>query len=295
MTDNARNTSTEQEKPEPKYRKRLNNEQLEILDILSVFRFASSEQLARFQEKPNAKAIQKRLTILEDQELIAKRYDKSYKLRGKPAAYYLTPKGARTLTKLTTHPANEPINTKSLYRNKDVSENFIEHSRNILSAYLALRAVYGNKLDFFTRSDLSYEHYDYYPQPLPDAHIRIATTKGDRNFFLDIYEDHQPFFVMVRRIKRYLDYAQSGDWNEGALPTVLMVVQRKSVHKRLRKRITYELRESYEELTFATARLDYILDREYKGEAWLPIDEDGDDPDEPVQARTLTGLPLADR
>ncbi len=62
------------------------------------------------------------------------------------------------------------------------------------------------------------------------------------------------------------------------------------MHKRLRKRIAYELRESYEELTFATARLERILNPDYKGKVWFPIDEDGDDPDEPLKAAILTKL-----
>jgi hypothetical protein len=78
------------------------------------------------------------------------------------------------------------------------------------------------------------------------------------------------------------------------LPTVLLVVQNKSVHKRLRKRLAKELRESYEELIFATTRLEHILNLDYKGKVWFPIDEDGDDPDEPLKPVTLTRLPQAD-
>jgi len=62
------------------------------------------------------------------------------------------------------------------------------------------------------------------------------------------------------------------------------------IHKRLRKRLAKELRESYEEVTFATARLQHILNTEYKGRVWFPIDEDGDDPDEPREAVGLVKL-----
>ena len=111
-------------------------------------------------------------------------------------------------------------------------------------------------------------------------------------FFLDIFEDTQPFFVLIRRIKKYLDYAGSGDWATYSddLPTILLIVQNKSVHKRLRKRIAYELRESYEELTFATTKLEHILNPDYKGKVWLPIDEDGDYPDEPVEPKSLSSI-----
>lgn len=277
-------------KPEPKYRKKLNHEQLAVLNLLYAFRFASNEQVAKYQEKPNNKHVQKRLKILEDQGFIAKRYDKSYKLKGKPAAYYLLPKGARALVALDDRGEDEPINIKRIYKDKDVSEGFIQHCLNLLSVYLSLDSLYGNKLDFFTKSDLKYEQFEFYPQPLPDAHFRISTKNSDESVFLDIFEDSQPFFVLIRRIKKYLEYAGSGEWPEEGMPTILIVVENKSVHKRLRKRITKELRDSYEEVAFATTQLDYLLDAEYKGKVWLPIDENGDDVEEPREAVRLNSL-----
>lgn len=284
------NRITNPDKSEPKYRKKLNEEQLAVLNLLYIFRFASSEQIAKYSDKKNSKHVQKRLKVLEDQGYIAKRYDKSYKLKGKPAAYYLLPKGARALIRLDDREEDEPINVKRIYKDKDVSEGFIQHCLNLLSAYLALDTLYGNRLDFFTKSDLKYEKYEFYPQPLPDAHIRLKTSEGKKEFFLDIFEDNQPFFVLIRRIKKYLEYTGSGDWPEETLPTILMIVENKSVHKRLRKRLAKELRESYEEVCFATVRLEYILNRENKGKAWLIIDEAGDNPDEPVKPVALSRL-----
>ncbi len=287
-------------KSEPKYRKKLNQEQLAVLNLLYTFKFASSEQVARYSGKKNSKHVQKRLKILEDQELIAKRYDKSYKLKGKSAAYYLTPKGARALIQYDPPEDDEPVNIKRIYKDKDVSENFIQHSINILSIYLQLDDLYDDKLRFFTKTLLSYEKYEYFPQPLPDAFISVrggVQGKGKaRRFFLSVFEDNEPFFVLIRGIKKYLEYAGSGEWaaTEIDLPTILMVVEDKSVHKQLRKRIAKELRDSYKEVAFATTRLDYLLDAEYKGKVWFPIDEDGDDPEEPVTSITLTRLPRTD-
>lgn len=295
MTDHTLSTNTELNKPEPKYRKKLNEEQVEVLQLLWRFRFASNEQIAKYQQKPNSKAVQKRLKILEDQDLIAKRYDKSYKLQGKPAAYYLTPNGARMLAMHKPRKEDEPINIKRLYKDKEAGEGFIEHCKNVLGVYLALKDTYPNKFYYLTKSRLSYEKYDFFPSPLQDACICVKTSKGDRYFFLDIFEDSQPFFVLIRRIKKYLEYAGSGEWarydEDGGLPTILLVVQNKSVHKRLRKRIAKELRDSYEEVCFATGRLEYILSPENKGKVWLPIDEYGDDPIRPV---VLTKLPQAE-
>jgi len=298
MTETTPITTTEQNKPEPKYRKKLNEEQVEVLQMLYRFRFASSEQIAQLQSKPSAKAIQKRLKILEDQDLIAKRYDKSYKLQGKPAAYYLTPKGARAFAANVERKPDEPLNMKRLYSSKDASEGFITHCRNVLSIYLALKALHPKQgeLIYFTKNQLNYEKYDFFPRPLQDVYVHIRKGQADRHFLLDIVEDTQPFFVLIRRIKKYLDYAGSGDWDAHCDEpiTILLVVQHKSVHKRLRKRLAYELRQSYEDLKFATTRLEHILEPKYKGKVWFPVDEEGDDPDEPTKPRTLTRLPLED-
>jgi len=268
-------------KPEPKYRKKLNQEQLAVLNLLYTFRFASSEQVAKYSDKKSSKHVQKRLKILEDQAYIAKHYDKSYKLKGKPAAYYLLPKGARALAQLDNRKKDEPINIKRIYKDKDVSEGFIQHCLNLLGIYLELYAVYSKRLGFYTKSDLKYEQFDFYPQPLPDAQIHISAGDNGKNFFLDIFEDGQPFFVLIRRIKKYLEYAGSGDWPEKTLPTILMVIENKSMHKRLRKRIAKELRNSYKEAVFATTRLEYVLDSKYEDEIWFLINMSGDDTDGP--------------
>jgi DNA-binding MarR family transcriptional regulator len=273
---------------EVKYRKALNKQQLLVLSLIYKFRFSSNAQIAKYLGKKNSKYVQKRLKILEDQGLIAKRYDKSYKLKGKPAAYYLLPKGARALAEFNDRDQNQPINVASIYKDKAVSEGFITHCTNTLSAYLALIEVYGPKLEFFTKSDLKYEQFEYYPQPLPDAHIRLQSNKGTKQFFLDIFEDSQPFFVLIRRLKQYLDYSGSGDWPNDELPTILVVVESNTAHKRLRKRIARELRDSYEEMHFATSTLPQLREgTEKQGEVWLVSNEETEDSNELASLRSL--------
>ena len=284
-------------KPEPKYRKTLNSDQLAVLELLYKFRFASSQQVASFAEKKSSKDVQKRLRILEEQGLIAKRYDKTYKLKGKPAAYYLLPIGARRLALLAPRKADEPINLKRIYKDKAVSENFIVHCLNVTSAYLQLRALHGDKLRFFTHSQVGFEKYEHFPQPLPDAYIRLKTSLGESHFFLEIYEDTQPYFVLLRRVKKYLAYADEGEWEAATytdLPVVLMATETSSMQKRLRKRIAKEMSETYDEMSFATTTLPHLLNSEpAKGKVWTAIDEEGDDEDEPRRPQGLGALSQA--
>jgi hypothetical protein len=150
------------------------------------------------------------------------------------------------------------------------------------------------KFEYFTKAQLSFEHYDQFPSPLQDAYIHIKTSTGTKHFFLDIFADSEPFFMLIRRIKNYLKYTGSGDWvtdtTNDTSPIILLVVESESVHKRLRKRIAYELNESFENLEFATTRLEYVTKRHDTGKVWYPIDEDGDDPDEQIQPKTLLQL-----
>lgn len=230
---------------EPKYRRPLNNDQLLVLRLLFNFRFGSSDFIASYFNKPSGKYVQKRLNILEDQGYIARHYDKSYKLQGKPAAYYLLPKAAKLLQKhIKDFITDQSI--KNRYKDKVASERFINHSLGIFRTYLQLQAIYGNSLLFFTKSNLNLEKYDFFPKWLPDSYLSLkGGAKGtgkQHQFFLDLFEETTPFFVLIRRIKNYLSYDQSGEWG-GDLPIILMITETTSTQKRLRRRITKELRE----------------------------------------------------
>lgn len=258
--------------PTPKYRKQLNDNQVKVLKLLFKFRFGSGELLAQSFGKQRSTDIYRRLRILEDQGLIAKRYEPSYRLLGKPAAYYLLPAGARALQE--RDPKAE-FNIKTIYKDKTVSEQFIRYCLDIFAVYSQMQAKYGGKLKFFTKSQFA--KYDYFPKKLPDAYIRLKNSRGEKDFFLDIYHDDQPFFTALRRVKQYIDYSEEADWSvtESDFPTVLAVCESVSLQKRLRKRIVKLVDDSWEEdMRFAlTTNADLASG---KNAIWQPAD----DPDE---------------
>ena len=114
------------------HHRRLNSKQMSILNFIYLFRFVSSKQLARYFKQINVRLIQKQLKTLTDQRLIARQYDKTYRLRGKPAAYYLLPSGAKVLRSQKSQNPDEPIDLKRVYREKSISEQFIEHCSHIV-------------------------------------------------------------------------------------------------------------------------------------------------------------------
>jgi DNA-binding HxlR family transcriptional regulator len=258
---------------EPKYRRPLNPEQLAVLDWLYKVRFSSSKQIAKYLLKPNQKTIQNKLQILEERGFISKHYDKSYKLAGRPAEYFLTPQGARQLPADST---NEWA-IKALYKNKTVSLGFITHCLNVADTVLTLQALYGDKLRLFTRSHLV--SYDYFPSWTPDLFLSFkGNGNKPRRYFLDVWDVTQPFFVSVRKARNYINYATDGDWpyEHGDLPTVLALCSNEQTQKKLNRQIYRAIEEEdmWDEITFATVTREQLEKATATSKLWQRIDEE---------------------
>ena len=257
---------------EPKYRRPLNSEQLAVLDWLYKVRFSSSKQIAKYLCKPNQKTIQNKLQILEERGFIGKHYDKSYKLAGRPAEYFLTPKGARQLSADST---NEWA-IKALYKNKTVSPDFITHCLNVADTVLTLQAIYSDKLGIFTKSHMA--AYDYFPSWTPDLFLNLKAGANRRRYFLDVLDDTKPFFVGVRKVRNYINYAADGDWphdEAGDLPTVLTICNDEQTQKKLNKQILYALDDT-DDITFATTTQEQLGAAAATSKPWHKITEDGE-------------------
>lgn len=209
------------------HRTKLNQDQLALLKTLYKFRFGSKVLVTEYLGKKDQSSVFRRLENLVDQDLVAKRYDSSYKLQGKPAAYYLTPTGARALQ---AH-LDEELNIKLLYKSKDVSEDFIVQSLTLFQIGNDLVKRHGKALRFYTKSDLA--KYDYFPQPLPNAYIRLES----RQYFVEVLKASDPPFVIKRHIQRYLTYARESNWEDTGthLPAIILVCDTDALQKRVNK------------------------------------------------------------
>ncbi len=249
---------------EPKYRRPLNSDQLKVLELLCAYRFCAAEHIAQYFDKPSGKYVQKRLRILEARGYIAKHYEPSYKLQGKPASYYLLPSGARALKASGSTRVDERM-MKSFYKNKNMSDTFIDHCLVVVAVRNKFRSLYGTELDYYVQSSL--RGWEGMPTWSPDAYMKLkGGAKGTgniRNFFLDVFDASTPFFVMARKVDHYLKYKESGDWdieNESDLPTFLMVCPDARTQKKLQRRITKALDEAYEEdMRFAVTTSGQLL------------------------------------
>lgn len=243
------------------YRRPLNSQQIKTLHLLYWYRFCIAKQLARSLGKSSHKAIQNKLQVLEQQGFISKRYDKSYKLAGRPAEYYITPKGARELERLKPGTTNEWA-TKSLYKNKTVSDDFLRHCVTVTETAKKLREIYGGgeKMHILPKSYMA--QYDYYPAWTPDFHLEIPGKDSTpaRHYFVDIWDGTKPFFVSVRKTRNYVNFKESEEWQEDEqFPAILAICHDERSQKKLNRQMKRILDEQWDEgLVFATTTIDKL-------------------------------------
>jgi hypothetical protein len=132
---------------------------------------------------------------------------------------------------------------RNAYIDKEASAAFIARKLALFTIYDKLRATHGSSLKVWTKDQLNFDKYDYFPNPMPDAYLTV-TPEGlrprKRCFFLNYLDDDTPFFVHVRRLQKYIEYVEAEEWEAATnskLRGVLLVCESPSLLKRIRKKL----------------------------------------------------------
>jgi DNA-binding HxlR family transcriptional regulator len=214
------------------------SKQLIILKLLYKFRFTTSDLLTKASGIQKS-TINKRLHLLLERGYVGRNFEPEYHLLRKHASYYLLPDGIKALKQVPDAKYSPKI-LRNISNDKDAKDPFINHQLDVLGVYCALQAMYGDELRFFTKNQLiTFEHY---PQPLPDAYIRLGDGDNERQYFIDVLHEAQPFFVSTRKVMQYVAYADEGqvEWEQETgtpLPSVLLICDSPSLKKRLQKKM----------------------------------------------------------
>ena len=219
---------------EKKKERKLNKGQVRVLELLYRYRFITSELLAKSENQKHLQVTRSRLATLEKQRYIGRRYDSSYKLRGKFATYYLMPKGLQYLKSIDVA---EPQAIKMMYNDPKASDKFVDFCLSVCRTAQALISFYGEEARVFTRTELL--DYDYFPQPQPDLYLSIKR-KTMWHYFVDLYDDATPAFVPVKKIRKYAEHEGSGEWEstDSDYPEVIVACTSDKAEQRLRKKFS---------------------------------------------------------
>ena len=260
----------------PKYRRPLNHYQIQLLQTLYKFRFATTYLIANSQGSKHPRVITSRLKILLDQDYIGRNYDNSYKIKGKPAIYYLRPNGIRYL-RLQSYSNKKVID--SIYHDKRTSQTQIDHCLNLFEIYVRFKKLYPGTFRFYSKSELAGR--PNLPEDAPDARVtRIKTdSKKDNDYFLESYEDSIPYRRLIIKIRRFISYAENGSWEkltENKLPTVLMVCESKTLQYRVMRLVHRELDSSYVDLKFLTILKEELAKDSSDIPKWIRISDENE-------------------
>lgn len=225
---------------QPRYRKQLNEQQRDILALLARFRFGTSTLLSHFFAT-TSRYTHERLRILVEQDYTGKRYDASYKLAGRPAEYYLLPKGIAALAENDTV---SPKLVKLLAKDEHASDRFVRHCLSILSAAVQLKRQYGDTLQFRTRSD--YAGNELFPQPLPDGYAFIQNKEKRTHYFIECFDGTMPESVMRATITRHVEFYDNDNWeSDTPYPTIVLICRDERLKTKVEKWVQKSLDEGW--------------------------------------------------
>ncbi|RTK94784.1 hypothetical protein EKI60_02675 [Candidatus Saccharibacteria bacterium] len=243
-------------KTEPKYRRPLNTHQIAILNTLYKFRFTTTALLAENQQAKHQRVISNRLKILVDQGYIGMNYDSSYKIKGKPATYYLLTDGVRFLR---DQPYTQESALRSIYQDKRANDSRIQHRLNVFKTYITIKQTYPDRFKLFSKTELM--NKPYVPKTRPDAFL--IDNQSDKSYFVDYLEDTMSFWTLRKAIRRYITFAELEIWQKYKLdqphPNVLFICESAQLIKRVDNLIRRELDSSYVDIQMTASKLDDLI------------------------------------
>lgn len=246
----------------PKYRRPLNSNQIKVLELCYKFRFVSVDLLAELLGKHRS-SVYEGLYVLERQGYVGKRYDKTYRLAGKPASYYLASKGIRYLRENTEL---DQTTLRNFYKNKSMRQEHVDHCLNVFRIALTLKKQVGSRFNILPKYALNRESF---PSPLPELFLQRKGSSDKPSYVLDIFEAGTFTWILRKRITQHEDYAEDSEY---LYPNVLFVAGNQSTENRLFK-LTYE---NYADFDYFTTQQELLLDSE-DGKVWIDVGRSEED------------------
>lgn len=256
-------------------RSTLNTGQISLLELVYKYRFVSRQLVAESLNITYGSGIYEKLEVLVKGGYLGKRFDKRLKLQAMPAAYYITPKGLRTLRQRPDHEHITDSIIKGSYKDKTVSQAFIAHTLNVYKYTNWLKRHYPF-LKVFTRRDIA--KYEYFPSQLPDAFLSLPSDdpKQPKRFFFDLVSDSLPRSVLDKRISNYCEFFDEGGWEvaDSELPTILLLSEWGPAEKHIQRNVRTQLnRSDMEELTVYTSTTEAVENMTAEAEIWTSIED----------------------
>jgi hypothetical protein len=231
--------------------KKLTKKQFDLLYIAFCFRFITASDLTKYFLLKTSNTTRERLENLRAAGYLDRHYESNYRLRGRPAEYFLTPKSIPLLRTNFSYLSNSELH--QIYAREKTSQTFIEHSLNLFRIHNHLKLIFGKYVDFVAKPLLNAERFNYLPHPLPDAYITLnPDTLDERSAFIEYFNTTTSIGIHSRKLIAYMHYKESGEWEATGLafPTIAIICESLALRRQAEKRVRYLERRNLSGIDF---------------------------------------------
>lgn len=249
----------------------ITKQQKQTISHLYKFRYITIKQFKQLFNHKTHFRIQEWLNDLLNKKYIERIKDR--KDVTKPSVYCLAQRARHILKK------DEALNKNFLlwlYKEKDNGENFINHHSFILNAYLYFFKNTDKKseLTFFNKHEL--KGYDYFPDPLPDGYIAVKEEKNISRYFLESFDESDPYWLPVQKIRKYIDYSRNGNWpantDNSVFPSILFILPSEKRKTHIFMYGKAKLAKSFEDISLFLTTQDTIRFTNGKVNIWKKVE-----------------------
>lgn len=213
--------------------------QLELVELVYKFRFVTAQLVSEKYGRKSKVVMYTRLQLLYNKKILGRYYDGHMRLRGESAYYYLLPNG---IAALKAHSDPKLVSRRTLsatYKDPAANPTFIADSLAIFQLYNQYRKLYGEAISFSTKSNMTFDVFDYFPEPIPNGFIRHVEAGTTQYYFLEYIGAHITPVGQYKLVKKYADYVEDGKWSSrrSGSPIILLVCETESVRKAIKKQV----------------------------------------------------------
>ena len=215
----------------PTIKKQTTEQQEQIIIYLYQFRYLIIKQLMKLLNHKDEKRIQEWLNDLVKRKFIAQIKNEEIS----PGYVYCLDTKARSVLKEEENIDSTVLGR--LYKEKQKETPFVKYHLflAVIHLYFLSQKEKGQELNFFTAQEL--KGFEYFPDPLPSAYIEEVVKKETTRYFLDYFDEYTPPFAIRRRVKLYMEYLKSGNWeantDNAPFPSILFVLSSEKLKRHI--------------------------------------------------------------
>ena len=187
-----------------------------ILKLLYKYRFLNRIQIQQLLNHKDKRRIISWLKDLRDKQYVDWHYDKTdFIAKSQPGIYYLSLNGIRYLRNLDTYP-NEEVRKR--YKEPTRTKSFIDRCLLIADCAITLRNKSVGDISYAVVLPGDYadpdSEYGFLNELKPSLCFIKQNNDQTTIYLLEVLDPLMPRYAIRKRIKDYVEYLASGDWQE---------------------------------------------------------------------------------